>query len=129
MTEAARDPLAELARLLPAVLDEPALHELAARLQPFLPGGEAPEAGDRLYTAAEAAKLVGVNVETVRRAIRSGDLRVAARIGRSPRMRREAIDGWLTNTIEMTDTGPRRRVSRRQSPLAKQSLREAFKEG
>ena len=41
MSEAARDPLAELARLLPTVLDESALHELAARLQPLLPAGEA----------------------------------------------------------------------------------------
>ena len=86
MSEVARDPLAELARLLPTVLDESALHELAARLQPLLPAGEPLEdTGKRLYTATEAAELVGVNIETVRRAIRSGRLRVAARIGRSPR--------------------------------------------
>ena len=92
MSEAARDPLAELARLLPTVLDESALHELAARLQPLLPAGEALETGKRLYTAREAAELVGVNIETVRRAIRSGQLGVAGRIGRSPRISRDAID-------------------------------------
>jgi excisionase family DNA binding protein len=109
MSEAARDPLAELARLLPTVLDESALHELAARLQPLLPAGEALETGKRLYTATEAAELVGVNIETVRRAIRSGQLGVAGRIGRSPRISRDAIDRWLTSTIELTDNGPGRR--------------------
>jgi len=109
MSEAARDPLAELARLLPTVLDESALHELAARLQPLLPAGEPLDTGKRLYTAMEAAELVGVNIETVRRAIRSGQLGVAGRIGRSPRFGRDAIDRWLTSTIEPTDNGPRRR--------------------
>ena len=109
MSEAARDPLVELARLLPTVLDESALHELAARLQPLLPAGEALETGKRLYTATEAAELVGVNIETVRRAIRSGQLGVAGRMGRSPRISRDAIDRWLTSTIELTDNGPGRR--------------------
>jgi len=45
MSEVARDPLAELARLLPTVLDESALHELAVRLQPLLPAGEPPNTG------------------------------------------------------------------------------------
>ena len=75
MSAAARDPLAELARLLPTALDESALHELAARLQPLLPAGQPPDNGKRLYTAMEAAELVGVNIETVRRAIRSGQAR------------------------------------------------------
>jgi excisionase family DNA binding protein len=109
MSEAARDPLAELARLPPTVLDEFALHELAARLQPLLPAGEALETSKRLHTATEAAELVGVNIDTVRRAIRSGQLGVAGRIGRSPRISRDAIDRWLTSTIELTDNGPRRR--------------------
>ncbi len=95
MSEVARDPLAELARLLPTVLDESALHELAARLQPLLPAGEPLEdTGKRLYTATEAAELVGVNIETVRRAIRSGRLRSppgsAVRRGQSGRDRRVA---------------------------------------
>ena len=128
MSGAARDPLAELARLLPTVLDESALRELAVRLQPLLPAGEPPNTDKRLYTASEAAELVGVNVETVRRAIRSGQLGVAARIGRSPRISRNAIDRWLTSTIEITYNGPRRRPRRRQSVLPEHSLRAAFRD-
>lgn len=112
MSEAARNPLAELARLLPTVLDESALHELAARLQPLLPAGEALETGKRPYTATEAAGLVGVNIEILRQAIRSGQLGVDRRIGRWPRISRDALDRWLTSTIEMTDSGPRRRPRR-----------------
>ena len=115
MSEAARDPLAELAPLLPTVLDESALHELAARLQPLLAAGERADTDDRLYTAMEAAKLVGVNIETVRRAVRSGQHGVAGRIGRSPRISRDAIDRWLTSTIEPTDNDPRRRPRQLQT--------------
>jgi excisionase family DNA binding protein len=127
MTDAAHDPLAQFARSLPAALDESALHELAARLKPFLAHTEASDNDGRLYTTAEAAKLVGVNIETVRRAIRSGELRVAGRIGRSPRLSRDAIDTWLTSTIELTEAGPRCRPRRRQSVLPEHSLRTAFK--
>jgi excisionase family DNA binding protein len=126
MTDAARDPLAQFARSLPAAFDESALHELADRLQPFLAKTEASDDDRRLYTSAEAAKLVGVNIETVRRAIRSSELRVAGRIGRSPRLSREAIDGWLSSTIELTEPGPRRRPRRRRSVLPEHSLRTAF---
>lgn len=122
-----RDPLVEFARSLPGALDESALHELAVRLRPFLAETESAHSEERLYTAGEAAKQVGVNVETVRRAIRSGELRVAARIGRSPRLDREAIDSWLAGTIEMTEAGPRRRPRRRQLVLQEHSLRAAFK--
>jgi len=73
MSEAARDPLAELARLLPTVLDESAPHELAARLRSLLPTGEpAPRslwclargtlrevAGIAIGSYAERAQLVG----------------------------------------------------------------------
>lgn len=129
MTGAARDPLVEFARSLPAALDESALHELAARLRPFLAEAQSTGAAGGLYSAAEAAKLVGVNVETVRRAIRAGELRVAARIGRSPRLSREAIETWLTATVEVTEAGRRRRPRRRQSVLPEHSLRTAFKDG
>ena len=74
MNEAPRDPLVEFARSLPAALDESALHELAVRLQPFLTERQPERPEERLYTAAETAGHVGVNVETVRRAIRSGEL-------------------------------------------------------
>ena len=126
MTEGPRDPLTELARSLPAALDESALHELAARLQPFLADAEVSAADAKLYTTAEVAKLVGVNIETVRRAIRSAELHVTARIGRSPRLSRDAIDAWLATTIESTGVRPRRRRRRRQSVLPEHSLRTAF---
>jgi excisionase family DNA binding protein len=130
MSDTVRDPLVEFARSLPAALDDSALHELAVRLRPFLTETESEHPDDRLYTAAETAQQVGVNVETVRRAILSGDLQVAALIGRSPRLSREAIDHWLAGTIEiMTETGPRRRRRRRQSVLQEHSLRAAFKAG
>ena len=128
MNEAPRDPLVEFARSLPAALDESALHELAVRLQPFLTERQPERPEERLYTAAETAGHIGVNVETVRRAIRSGELRVAARIGRSPRLSREAIDSWLARTTEMTEAGQRRLSRRRQSSvLQEHSLRAAFK--
>jgi excisionase family DNA binding protein len=131
MTDSARDPLLEFARSLPAALDDSALHELAVRLRPFLAETDSEQPGDRLYTAAETAQQIGVNVETVRRAIRSGDLQVAALIGRSPRLSRDAIDRWLAGTVEiMTEAGPRRRRRRRrQSVLTEHSLRAAFKTG
>lgn len=128
MSEPARDVLAELARMLPTALEESALHDLATRLQPLLRAGEPADTDRRLYTATEAAELVGVNIETVRRAIRSGQLAVAGRIGRSPRISRDAIDNWLSGTIEMTENGPRRRPRRRQSVLPEHSLRAAFRE-
>jgi excisionase family DNA binding protein len=128
MSDTVRDPLVEFARSLPAALDDSALHELAVRLRPFLDETESAHPDDRLYTAAETAQQVGVNVETVRRAIRSGDLQVAALIGRSPRLSRDAIDRWLAGTVEiMTEDGPRRHRRRRQSVLPEHSLRAAFK--
>src|SRR5581483_8425334 len=114
MSEAARDPLAELARWLPTALDDEALQELANRLRPFM-NSPVKEARTHLYTAAEAAEEVGVNVETIRRAIRSGELDVAGRIGRSPRLSREAIDQWLNNTIASAPTARGRRRRRSQS--------------
>jgi excisionase family DNA binding protein len=130
MTEPNRDPLVEFARSLPAVLDDSALHELATRLRPFLLTelniGDA--AGERLDTTAEVAQQAHVNVETVRRAIRAGQLLVAARIGQSARLSQDAIDAWLAGNIEITDAGVRRRVRRRRSAaLPEHSLRAAFK--
>jgi excisionase family DNA binding protein len=49
----------------------------------------------RLMTAADAARYARVNVETILRAIRAGELSVAGYIGRSPRISRDALVGWL----------------------------------
>ena len=84
------------------------------------------ETHTHLYTAAGAAEEIGVNVETIRRAIRSGELDVAGRIGRSPRLSREAIDQWLNSTIPSAPTVPGRRRRRSQSVRPEHSLRAAF---
>jgi excisionase family DNA binding protein len=121
--------LTQLARLLPEALDDDALHELASRLIPHLEERQsAASQEDRLLTAAEAAERASVNVETVRRAIRAGDLRVAARIGRSARVSVVAIDDWLAKTVRTEDgTRPRRRRrSTRSGQPHELSLRAAF---
>ena len=76
---AAADDLAvQLARSLVATLDDRALRELAGRLRPFLLTAERESQTKRLLTSKDAARYAGVNVETVRRAIRSGALVPAA---------------------------------------------------
>ena len=46
-------------------------------------------------TAADAARYARVNVETILRAVRAGELSVAGYVGRSPRISRDALVGWL----------------------------------
>jgi excisionase family DNA binding protein len=48
-----------------------------------------------LMTAADAARYARVNVETILRAVRGGELPVAGYVGRSPRISRDALGGWL----------------------------------
>src|SRR4051812_30396139 len=48
-----------------------------------------------LLTSAAAAEIAGAHAETVRRAIRSGAIEVAGYVGRSPRVRRSAVDAWV----------------------------------
>ena len=48
-----------------------------------------------LMTAVDAARYARVNVETILRAVRAGELSVAGYIGRSPRISRDALNGWL----------------------------------
>ena len=48
-----------------------------------------------LMTAADAARYTRVNVETILRAVRAGELPAAGYIGRSPRISRDALNGWL----------------------------------
>ena len=128
MTAGETNPLAELARLLPAALDDDALRDLASRLLPYLETPDAHEPNDRLLTAADAAGRVGVNVETIRRAIRAGDLSVAARIGRSPRVTAVALETWLADTSRNASraTTPQYRHPRRVNRPAETSLRAAF---
>jgi excisionase family DNA binding protein len=122
--------LAELARSLPATFDDDALRELASRLGPFLDAERDAGRSDRsLLTTAEAAQRARVHVETVRRAIRAGNLAVAARIGRSPRLSALAVDHWLAETSGVGE--PARavqpRISRRSTQPHEYSLAAAFK--
>jgi excisionase family DNA binding protein len=104
----------ELARALPAALDADGLQALAAKLRPYLLDGSAGASdGSPLMTAAEAARCAHVHVETVRRAIRAGDLAVAAWIGRSARIAPAAFDSWLATTSRRDR--PHRAVRARRS--------------
>jgi excisionase family DNA binding protein len=119
----------QLAQDLPGALDDQALAILAARLRPYLGrelDGQRPD--DRLLTAAEAAARARVHVETIRRAIRAGDLCTAGRVGRSPRISIVALDAWLRDTDTVTQTGTPIRRRRRRSSAAPNaySLRVAF---
>ena len=48
-----------------------------------------------LMTAADAARYTRVDVKTILRAVRVGELVVAGYIGRSPRLSRDALNSWL----------------------------------
>jgi excisionase family DNA binding protein len=120
----------DLARALPRMLDDAALEELAARLHPHLASlVTSTSNGEKLLTTAEAAERAHVHVETVRRAIRAGNLAVAARIGQSPRLTTLAIDSWLADTSQ-TGRGARAVRSRRSQHSVQPheySLAAAFK--
>jgi excisionase family DNA binding protein len=48
-----------------------------------------------LLRTADAARAAGVHPDTVRRAIRSGALRVAGYVGNRPRLRRRDVEEWI----------------------------------
>jgi excisionase family DNA binding protein len=49
-----------------------------------------------LLTVAAAAELAGVHPGTIRTAIRDGAMDVAGYIGKRPRMRRAAVEAWVS---------------------------------
>jgi excisionase family DNA binding protein len=111
-----------LAAALLAELDDQALDELAALLAPRLAQLATPvedRAADELLTAAEAAGRAKAHVETIRRAVRSGDL-PAQRIGRALRIAAGDLDRWLTGAEPVRTVGrPRSRPrSSNRRPLA-----------
>jgi excisionase family DNA binding protein len=66
-----------------------------------------------LMTAADAGRYARVNVKTILRAVRAGELPVAGYIGRSPRISRDALNGWLaTRSSATAPTPPQRRQPR-----------------
>ena len=69
----------------------------------------------RLMTAADAARYARVNVETILRAVRVGELPVAGYVGRSPRISRNALNSWLAarpSAAPPVSSRPRRRKAR-----------------
>lgn len=102
-----------------ADLDDEELRDLAARLRPFLvdPG---PAPGDALLTPQEAAQRVGVHVETVRRAVRSGAL-PARRAGRAVRIHADDLDRWLAGPAPRRER-PRRYAARRSGSPFRDAL-------
>ena len=63
--------------------------------------------------AADAARYAQVNVETILRAVRAGELPVAGYAGRSPRISRDALGGWLaTRSPSAPPVAPQRRERR-----------------
>jgi excisionase family DNA binding protein len=93
--------------------DEAALRELADALRPYLLDVE-PEPSDALMTPHEAARRASVHVETIRRAIRCGDL-PARHVGRSLRVAADDLDAWLSpdRSRRVRTARPRARSSRR----------------
>jgi excisionase family DNA binding protein len=115
----------EFARALPGTLDEETLVALAELLGPYMRiGAERTE----LLTAADAAKRAQVHVETIRRAVRGGDLKAAGKVGRSVRITTSALDEWLGRAAGDTGDTPvvHRRQRRRPRELNAYSLRQAF---
>jgi excisionase family DNA binding protein len=71
---------------------------------------------DRLLTCSEAAERAHVHAETLRRAIRRGDL-LASRAGRSLRIASSDLEEWLgTSHTKQPSAAPARSRSRSLSP-------------
>jgi excisionase family DNA binding protein len=80
-----------------------------------------------LMTPADAAECARVNVETILRAVRGGELSVAGYVGRSPRISRAALDGWLaarSPPAAPISPQPRRRCGRKVSEAVEAAWRE-----
>ncbi|MGZ4266851.1 MAG: helix-turn-helix domain-containing protein, partial [Solirubrobacteraceae bacterium] len=99
------------------------LHGLEARVAAL----EAHLLAGPLMTPADAAEHARVAVETIRRAIRGGELSVAGYVGRSPRLSRDAVDGWLAETSPPAAAVSRRR-RRRCGRKASEAVEAAWQE-
>ena len=109
-------------------LDEQALDRLAELLGPRLealtkmrtttPAGV-------LLSCSQAATRAGVHVETIRRAVRSGALKVRGRVGKQPRIAPADLDKWLATGMRGESMAPRPR--RRPPSQRSQPLRDTFK--
>ena len=99
------------------------LHALEARVAAL----EAQLSASALITPAHAAQHAQVNVETILRAVRGGELSVIGYVGRSPRISRHALDDWLaaaTGPAAPISPQPRRRCGRKASEAVEAAWRE-----
>ena len=88
---------------------------------------EAQLSASALMTPAHAAQHAQVNVETILRAVRAGELSVAGYVGRSPRISRHALDDWLaarSPPAAPISPQPRRRCGRKASEAVEAAWRE-----
>ena len=78
-----------------------------------------------LMNAADAARYAQVNVETILRAVRAGELSVAGYVGRSPRISRDALSRWLAtgSPAPAIFSQPRRRSGPRASKAVEAAWR------
>lgn len=115
--------MSRLAGLMLDELTEGDLDVLAERLAPRLAAcllRTGDQRGDELLSAHEAAQRARAHVETIRRAVRRGEL-AAAQVGRSLRIRSADLEAWLAPsprdlTRPQAPRRPRRRAGRR--PMA-----------
>ena len=88
---------------------------------------EAQLSASALMTPAHAAQHAQVAVKTILRAVRGGELPVAGHVGRSPRISRDALDGWLATrspAAAPVSRQPRRRCGRKVSEAVEAAWRE-----
>jgi excisionase family DNA binding protein len=98
------------------------LHALEARVAAL----EARLSASALMTPAHAAQHAQVAVKTILRAVRGGELPVAGHVGRSPRISRDALDGWLAKTSPPPPGSRQRR--RRCGRKASEAVEAAWRE-
>ena len=117
--------MSDLGRILLAQLDADDVAELRRLIRV---GSSVATEGSRapgtcpLLTVPEAAQLSHCNIETVRRAVRSGKLS-ARKVGRCYRIDRDDLEAWLGRTRHVPESppsqrGPQTRRNRNQrSPM------------
>jgi excisionase family DNA binding protein len=108
--------------LAPETIDR--LAELVElRLAERRAGGE-----ELLLAPVAAAEIAGVHPETIRRAIRSGALEVAGYVGRRARVRRAAVEAWITEGRRIDPVVRASRVAARGRVPHRRVLRDALEQ-
>jgi len=79
-----------------------------------------------VMTAADAVRYARVNAETILRALRADELPVAGDVGRSPRISRDALVGWLA-TRSLSALPVAREPRRARGGKASDAVRAAWK--